>query len=88
MGMDAVYLPASGPSVACRLILSRPVDLMAPGGIGTRMMASLPVATVAAPARGDQIRIASLPRPDNCFTVEEVTTDAMRAMHDLMLSAA
>lgn len=87
MGLDAVYLPATGLSFPCRLVLSRPTDLMAPRGISTSLQASLPVATVASPSPGDQIRIPSLPLPDNLFKVEEVTTDPMRAMHDLTLSA-
>lgn len=88
MGTDAVYLPARGARFACRLVLSRPMDLMAPGGISTRFMASLPVSAVAVPVRGDQIRINALPPPGNMFKVEEVTTDPMRAMHDLTLSSA
>ena len=87
MGLDAVYMPASGLSVSCRVVLSRPVDLMAPGGISQALMASVPAAVIAAPVQGDKIRIPSLVRPDNCFTVQEVTTDPMRAMHDLTLSS-
>jgi hypothetical protein len=87
MGLDVVYLPVSGLSFSCRVVLSRPTDLMAPRGISTSLMVSVPAATVANPERGDQIRIPSLARPDNLFTVEEVVTDPMRAMHDLTLGA-
>jgi hypothetical protein len=86
MGVEAVYLPASGLSFPCRVVLSRPMEAVGMALAG-RVMASLPVATIAAPVRGDQIRIPSLPLPGNCFKVEQVETDTMRAMHDLILSA-
>lgn len=86
MGLDAIYVPVSAPRFSCRLVLSRPRDVMAPGSISTMLMASLPVGVIANPERGDQIIVPSLPRPENCFTVQEVATDPMRAMHDLTLS--
>ncbi|MBS7789271.1 hypothetical protein KTR66_04660 [Roseococcus sp. SDR] len=88
MGLDAVYLPASGPSIACRVVYSEPVEHAGSLALAKRRMASVPASAVAAPARGDQLRIPSLARPDNLFKVEQVETDPMRAMHDLTLSQA
>lgn len=82
LGVDAVYVPVSGGNVACRVILSRPLDVMG-AHVAGKVMASLSAADVAAPARGASLVVAGM-----TYTVEVAEAEESRAMFDLTLSLA